>query len=82
MRIGIDARELCGQPTGVGRHLAGLLAAWQDSPRAQRHTFVLFTPEKGAVLIFPKNEYGTFFGEGGSLSVRRTIPKSSSAQSA
>ena len=25
MRIGIDARELCGQPTGVGRYLAGLL---------------------------------------------------------
>jgi len=45
MRIGIDARELCGKPTGVGRHLAGLLGAWQDSPRAQRHTFVLFTAE-------------------------------------
>lgn len=28
MRIGIDARELTGQPTGVGRVLAGLLEAW------------------------------------------------------
>ena len=28
MRIGIDARELCGQPTGVGRYLDGLLAEW------------------------------------------------------
>ena len=28
MRIGIDARELTGQPTGVGRVLAGLLDAW------------------------------------------------------
>jgi glycosyltransferase involved in cell wall biosynthesis len=43
MRIGIDARELGGKPTGVGRHLAGLLGAWRDSPRAERHTFVLFT---------------------------------------
>ena len=24
MRIGIDGRELCGKPTGVGRHLAPL----------------------------------------------------------
>ena len=28
MRFGIDARELTGQPTGVGRLLAGLLDAW------------------------------------------------------
>lgn len=28
MRFGIDARELTGQPTGVGRVLAGLLDAW------------------------------------------------------
>jgi len=30
MRIGIDARELTGQPTGVGRVLAGLLDAWPE----------------------------------------------------
>lgn len=30
MRIGIDARELTGRPTGVGRVLAGLLAAWPE----------------------------------------------------
>ena len=42
MRIGIDARELCGQPTGVGRHLSGLLAAWSSDAAASRHTFVLY----------------------------------------
>jgi glycosyltransferase involved in cell wall biosynthesis len=47
MRIGIDARELTGKPTGVGRHLAGLLGAWQANADAARHTFVLFTTEKG-----------------------------------
>ena len=26
MRIGIDARELCGRATGVGRYLSGLIA--------------------------------------------------------
>ncbi len=30
MRIGIDARELTGQPTGVGRVVAGLLEAWPE----------------------------------------------------
>ena len=28
MRIGVDARELQGRPTGVGRYLRGLLRAW------------------------------------------------------
>lgn len=45
MRIGIDARELCGKPTGVGRHLAGLLRAWATDPAASTHTFVLYAPE-------------------------------------
>jgi len=30
MRLAIDARELTGQPTGVGRVLSGLLEAWPD----------------------------------------------------
>ena len=42
MRIGIDARELCGKPTGVGRHLSGLLRAWSADAAATRHTFVLY----------------------------------------
>jgi glycosyltransferase involved in cell wall biosynthesis len=45
MRIGIDARELCGRPTGVGRHLSGLLHAWATAPPASRHSFVLYSPE-------------------------------------
>ena len=42
MRIGIDARELCGRPTGVGRYLAGLIEAWASDPRTRRHEFVLY----------------------------------------
>jgi glycosyltransferase involved in cell wall biosynthesis len=45
MRIGVDARELCGRPTGVGRHLAGLLSAWKDSTKASRHSWVLYAPQ-------------------------------------
>jgi glycosyltransferase involved in cell wall biosynthesis len=45
MRIGIDARELSGQPTGVGRYLAALLRQWALDERAQRHEFVLYAPD-------------------------------------
>jgi glycosyltransferase involved in cell wall biosynthesis len=45
MRIGIDARELCGRATGVGRYLAGLLAEWARTDQGRRHEFVLYAPE-------------------------------------
>jgi glycosyltransferase involved in cell wall biosynthesis len=45
VRIGIDARELCGRSTGVGRYLGRLLAEWRHDPRAQSHQFVLYGPE-------------------------------------
>ncbi|HYM26425.1 MAG TPA: glycosyltransferase, partial [Vicinamibacterales bacterium] len=43
MRIGIDARELTGKPTGVGRYLAGLLTDWSTGDEAQQHEFVLYS---------------------------------------
>ncbi len=51
MRIGIDARELCGRATGAGRYLAGLLAEWAGDDRARRHEFVLYTPESFGVRL-------------------------------
>jgi glycosyltransferase involved in cell wall biosynthesis len=45
VRIGIDARELCGRPTGVGRYLSGLLNEWAGSEQARPHEFVLYSPE-------------------------------------
>jgi len=41
MRIGVDARELCGHPTGVGRYLGGLLHEWA-ALRGLPHEFVLY----------------------------------------
>ncbi|HWI18497.1 MAG TPA: glycosyltransferase family 1 protein [Vicinamibacterales bacterium] len=41
MRVAIDARELCGHPTGVGRYLSRLLTAWAVSDRARRHDLTL-----------------------------------------
>lgn len=42
MRIGIDAREIVGRQTGVGRYLSGLIAEWSADDRARGHQFVLY----------------------------------------
>jgi glycosyltransferase involved in cell wall biosynthesis len=41
MRIAIDARELAGRPTGVGRYLAEILREWAGMPEARRHAYIL-----------------------------------------
>jgi glycosyltransferase involved in cell wall biosynthesis len=51
MRIGIDARELCGRTTGAGRYLAGLLREWGDDEDARRHEFVLYAPEALTIAL-------------------------------
>lgn len=45
MRVAIDARELQGQPTGVGRYLSEILQAWCRLPAAAAHEFVLCSPQ-------------------------------------
>jgi glycosyltransferase involved in cell wall biosynthesis len=45
MRIVIDARELVGKPTGVGRYLSQILSAWTALPGAAAHEFILCAPE-------------------------------------
>lgn len=42
--VAIDGRELGGKPTGVGRFLSNLLAAWERLPAARDHRFVLYVP--------------------------------------
>ena len=51
MRIGVDARELCGHPTGVGRYLGGLLHEWASNERATCREFVLYAPKPLAVAL-------------------------------
>lgn len=46
IRIGIDARELLGETTGVGRYLGELLRRWMVRPDADRREFVLYSPER------------------------------------
>jgi glycosyltransferase involved in cell wall biosynthesis len=58
MRIGIDAREMCGHATGVGRYLAGLLTQWSSDERARAHEFVLYAPE-GLNLALDARHFAT-----------------------
>lgn len=57
MRIGIDARELGGRATGVGRYLGGLLREWLADERARRHQFVLYASER--IDLFDSRRYPT-----------------------
>ena len=45
MRIGIDARELVGHATGVGRYLGGMLEEWARTAETCGHEFVLYALE-------------------------------------
>jgi glycosyltransferase involved in cell wall biosynthesis len=47
MRIGIDARELLGRRTGVGRYLAELCAEWRQQSATGPHQFILYAPAAG-----------------------------------
>jgi glycosyltransferase involved in cell wall biosynthesis len=40
--VGVDARELSGQPTGTGRYLRNLLKRWTDPGRATGHRIVAY----------------------------------------
>jgi glycosyltransferase involved in cell wall biosynthesis len=53
LRIGIDAREILGDRTGVGRYLAELLRRWCVRPDAARRRFVLYAPERIPVDLPP-----------------------------
>ncbi len=44
MRMAIDARELTGHRTGVGRYLSELLTEWRTSGMRERHDVTLYAP--------------------------------------
>lgn len=74
MRIAIDARELAGQPTGVGRYLAEILREWADMPEARGHEYVLCAP---APLTLPGRLRTTqAIGTGGGITWEQvTLPR-------
>jgi glycosyltransferase involved in cell wall biosynthesis len=76
MRIAIDARELAGHATGVGRCLAGILGAWHRTPEAAAHEFLLYTHAAPAAALdrerFPLRVLN---GSGGTLWEQIVLPR-------
>ncbi len=72
MRIAIDARELSGRPTGVGRYLTGLLREWTRAGQRHGHEFLLYSHRS------VENSGGCSVrelpGTGGTLWEQRTLP--------
>jgi glycosyltransferase involved in cell wall biosynthesis len=58
MRIAIDARELSGRPTGVGRYLGELLHGWNELPGAAAHDFILCAPSPLQLPAVPQLRLG------------------------
>ena len=58
IRIGVDAREILGDATGVGRYLSELLMRWTSRADASLRRFVLFAPEE-ITLSLPRDHVET-----------------------
>lgn len=79
MRIAIDARELCGHPTGVGRYLSELLTEWAADANAARHDWTLFAHATPQVPDAWKASVKVVAGSGGSLWEQWTYPRALNA---
>jgi glycosyltransferase involved in cell wall biosynthesis len=75
MRVAIDARELSGRPTGVGRYLAGLLDAWSNSEAARRHQWTLIAPAAPAGASRWNAAVEVVGGQGGTIWEQATLPR-------
>lgn len=53
LRIGVDARELLGAATGVGRYLGELLRRWTERDDRRSRRFTVYTPEPLALRLDP-----------------------------
>jgi glycosyltransferase involved in cell wall biosynthesis len=53
LRIAIDARELAGRPTGVGRYVAGVLETWAQQAFPHALTLILHAPPPDWLRTLP-----------------------------
>jgi glycosyltransferase involved in cell wall biosynthesis len=80
MHVAVDARELCGRPTGVGRYLAGLLDAWSDNPTARRHTWTLYSHARPQLPGHWQEHVRVIDGGGGTAWEQLSLPRALAAQ--
>jgi glycosyltransferase involved in cell wall biosynthesis len=65
VNIAVDARELSGRPTGVGRYLSELLASWSESADAARHDWQLIAHAAPAAPVALRHRFTLLAGSGG-----------------
>jgi glycosyltransferase involved in cell wall biosynthesis len=65
IRIGVDARELLGSTTGVGRYLGELLRRWTTRDDAANRRFVLYAPQALPIQLPPDSFESRVVGSGG-----------------
>ena len=65
MNIAVDARELSGRPTGVGRYLSELVASWSESADAERHDWQLIAHAPPATPVVLRHRLTLLAGSGG-----------------
>lgn len=53
LTVAIDARELAGQPTGVGRYMAGVLTQWAADQLPHRVRLILHAPPPAWIVQLP-----------------------------
>ena len=75
LTVGVDARELLGAKTGVGRYLGELLRRWISRPDADQRRFLLYSPEPlHADLLLPgRTEARVLAGGRGTLWEQTTL---------
>lgn len=75
MRIAIDARELAGTPTGVGRYLSEIVSAWASLPEATAHELIFCAPHDDVPLAGGPLRVSLRTASGhGTLWEQRTLP--------
>ena len=80
MRIAVDARELCGHPTGVGRYLRELLTEWAVDANAARHEWRLYAHAQPDVPAAWQPRVRVIPGSGGSSWEQWAYPRALSAE--
>ena len=80
MHVAVDARELCGRPTGVGRYLAGLLDAWSDNATARRLTWTLYAHARPELPGRWQERVRVVEGGGGTAWEQLSLPRALVAQ--
>jgi glycosyltransferase involved in cell wall biosynthesis len=73
VKIAVDARELAGRPTGVGRYLSELLDRWSRDPDAARHDWHVYAHQTIRVPDLFAPGLTVLPGSGGAVWEQRTF---------